>query len=141
LSFSGSLSQSFTVPKAMYIVSVMSVDSNGVESLPSGEFTVTTGIKDISTQGEPMLLMQNTPNPSDEATMISVMVNKDVTYQDAFISITDITGREVQRMKIALKKGVNEIIYNHGYNMSGIYTYTLVVDGKPLQSKRMVFTH
>jgi hypothetical protein len=84
-------------------------------------------------------LLQNKPNPSDEATMISVLVTDNITYKDAYISIRDMAGREVSQTKINLVKGVNEIIYQHGYDMSGTYLYTLIIDGKQMETKRMVF--
>jgi hypothetical protein len=34
---------------------------------------------------------------------------------------------------------MNELLYQHGYGMSGIYIYSLFVDGKLMQSKKMVF--
>ena len=139
--FTGSTTQTFTVPQGVYRVSVMSVDGNGIESLPIKEFTVTTGIDDVEAQSNGIVLLQNTPNPvGDEATIISVLVNKPITYRDAAIMVTDITGKEIQRLKIDLTTGMNEVWYKHGYGMSGIYTYTLVVDGKTLQSKRMEFS-
>jgi len=55
------------------------------------------------------------------------------------ISITDITGRAIKRIPLTLKEGVNEVQYDHGYNMTGIYLYTLIVDDKPIASKKMIF--
>jgi hypothetical protein len=73
--------------------------------------------------------------------MISVAVNDKINYKEAYITICDMNGKEISRTRITLSEGINEVMYEHGYNMSGTFIYTLVVDGKPVQSKRMVFTN
>ncbi|MCD6062328.1 MAG: putative aminopeptidase [Flavipsychrobacter sp.] len=136
----GGTTHTLAVSPGTYSISVMSVDANGIESLPSRELTAsTTGINDRYTK-QGIELLQNVPNPAgDEATRISVLVHQPISYQEALISITDITGREVLRKNIELKPGMNELLYQHGYGMSGIYIYSLFVDGKLMQSKKMVF--
>ncbi len=86
-------------------------------------------------------LLQNKPNPADEVTTISVAVNNAISYKEAYISIRDIAGKEIKRTPITLNNGINEIEYEHGYNMTGTFIYTLVIDGKPISSKRMVFAN
>ncbi len=132
------------LPTGNYIVSVASVDANGVESLFSKELMThvdNDAVPQVAQQVKNVELLQNKPNPADEATMISVMVNDPLQYKEAYISIRDLSGKEVKRSAIALNKGVNELMYEHGYNMVGTFIYTLVIDGAPLQSKRMVFTN
>jgi Peptidase family M28 len=142
--FTGDSVAALEVPPATYIVSVASVDASGVESLFSKELTATVlttnGIRAPAGSTPEVHLLQNKPNPSDEATMISVLVTDNIIYKDAYISIRDMAGREVSQIKISLAKGVNEIIYQHGYDMVGTYLYTLIIDGKQIESKRMVFT-
>lgn len=120
----------------------MSVDANGVESLPSKELTVKTGINDVSGVKKRIELLLNIPNPAgDETTRISVWVNEPISYREAKISITDITGKEIEKPDITLNTGTNEVLFKHGYRMSGTYTYTLLVDGRAVESKKMVFVH
>ncbi len=143
--FTGSLTDTIWVDSAKYIVSVASVDANGVESLFSKELLTTVhpvnGVPALHQPAKPVELLQNKPNPADEVTMKSVLVNDKISYKDAYISIRDLNGKEVKRSNITLNDGVNEIQYEHGYNMSGTFIYTLVIDGKPVESKRMVFTN
>ncbi len=143
--FTGAAEAALEVPPGNYIVSVASIDASGVESLFSrelmGAVLPTNGIMTITGAAPEVHLLQNQPNPSDEATMISVLVNDNIHYKEAFISIRDLNGKEVSRSNITLTKGVNEITYDHGYNMSGTYMYTLIIDGKPIETKRMVFTN
>ncbi len=130
------------LPTANYFISVASVDSKGVESLFSREvIRAVVGINDVPAPAHAVDLLQNKPNPADETTIISVLVNDLISYKQAFISIADLNGRHIKNIPITLIKGINEITYDHGYNMTGTYIYTLVVDGKPLQSKRMVFAN
>lgn len=136
----------FDIPLAStgnHIVSIASVDDKGVESLFSKELqvTVVAGVNSAPYIPRPVELMQNKPNPADEATMIGVLVNSTMSYKEAYISIKDLNGREVLRTPISLNEGMNEIIYDHGYNMSGTYMYSLVIDGNVVDSKRMVFAN
>lgn len=131
------------MPAGNYIASVASVDNNDVESLFSKELmlNITTGLKNYVDGGAAISLLQNKPNPYDEATTISVVVNRFTSYKEAHIAIFDLLGKEVVKLPIALKEGVNEVDYNHNYNMSGTFIYTLVIDGKKIQSRKMVFAN
>lgn len=86
-------------------------------------------------------LFQNKPNPFDEATIIDFQVFKPVSYSEAYILITDMQGREIKRLPTELKVGLNEVLYTHGYNATGVFAYSLVVDGKVVAAKRMVFAN
>jgi hypothetical protein len=129
------------MPGNNYIASVASVDGNGVESLFSKELMVSTvtGLQHIVTPENPFNLLQNRPNPSDEATTIVVVADKSINHKEGYISIADLLGKEIKRIPVILKEGINEVEYSHGYHMSGTYIYTLIIDGKPRQSKKMVF--
>lgn len=122
-------------------VSVASVDADGIESLFSEEKIARVGIGDAAYEKQPVELMQNHPNPFDGQTIISVLANEDMKGADAYISIADIAGKEIKRLKITLTPGMNEVMYEHGYNVTGTFTYTLVVNGQKLQTKRMVFAN
>ncbi len=143
--FTGATIAALEVPPANYIVSVASVDASGVESLFSRELTTsvlpTNGVTNVNAGGKDIELMQNQPNPADEATMISVLVRNTRNYKEAYICIRDLVGKEISRSPITLIPGVNEITYDHGYNMNGTFIYTLVIDGKVIESKRMVFAN
>lgn len=122
-------------------VSVASVDADGIESLFSGEKIASLNVQDVTKRNSGAELLQNRPNPFDGQTIIAVLADKDMSNAKAFISITDVAGKEVKRMPITLNQGVNEVMYEHGYNATGTYTYTLVLDGRKVQSKRMIFAN
>ncbi len=126
----------------IYFVSVASVDSLGIESLFSRELLQTpTGIKPFKGKNRAFELLQNRPNPFDEATIIGVKVNFRHDYNNAIIVIRDIQGKIVKEIPIDLSNEINEVTYEHGYGIVGIYSYSLVVDDKILVTKQMVFAN
>lgn len=129
------------MPQANYIVSVAAVDNNNIESLFSAEQMGKLSVQNQTNTHRNIELLQNVPNPFDEKTMISVKVNSNIQYKEAYINITDIQGRIIKRLPVNLQPGINEVIYEHGYNATGTYGYTLVIDGKPTQTNRMVFAN
>ena len=129
-------------PANVYYVSVMSVDTNGLESLPSREYMISlSGINELNKTLSDIQLLQNHPNPFDEATTISVLVNKPLEYKTAYISVKDMQGREITRLPVSLNKGMNEVYYTHGYHASGSIIYSLVIDGKIMETRQMVFAN
>jgi hypothetical protein len=138
-----------------FFVSVAGVDANGLESFFGAETSLTTrtvtaatakGIASTTSATlatpspyEGIQLLQNSPNPFDEATMITVVSSTDEYSGRAWINISSLDGRVVQRIRLPLKKGVNEVMYNHGYAIKGTYICSLLIDGLPVQSRKMVF--
>ena len=126
-------------------VSVASVDENGIESLFTGEVRPpeinAVGEVQAEVPAKNIELLQNRPNPFDEATWIGFFVHEKQNYQEAFVSISDLNGREISRIPVTLQVGSNEILYRHGYNHVGVYAYSLVVDGMVMDTKRMVFAN
>lgn len=126
-----------------YFISVSAVNDEGVESLFSPEKQVklnTTGIKSLSEQTGVELLSAY-PNPFDETTTIAIQVNKPLSNANNYLLITDLHGKEIRRMPLQLQSGMNEVVYEHGYHAVGVYQYTLFLDGKKVDTKRMVFSN
>src|SRR5688572_23128812 len=122
-------------------ISAASIDSNGVESLFSVEELVKlTGTEDPA-DNKSIELFQNRPNPFDESTTISFWVNDPSTVRDASIVITDLNGKKIREMPVEVTEGMNEVLFHHGYNMTGTYLYSLFVDGKLVGTKKMVFAN
>jgi hypothetical protein len=135
----------YPVQAANYFVSVASLDVNGMESLFSKEINIfdsQIGINELQAEdSKPFHLLQNKPNPFDEATIIGVYMKNPVKYKAAWISIEDLNGKEIERISINLNNEINEVQYVHGYGKSGSFTYSLFVDNQKLESKRMVFAN
>lgn len=133
-----------------FFISAATMNFKNVEGLFTGEtmvrlsdssMCVYTGLNDEEISGKGIELLQNKPNPFDEKTAISVFVHGNNDYQNAYLSITDLNGKEIKRLTMALHKGMNETLYEHGYHATGIYFYTLFVDGRVVQTRRMVFAN
>ncbi len=126
----------------VYDVSVMSVDTNGIESLPSTEYSSTvTNTDEVRGISKNIELLQNKPNPFDFATYIGVKVNSNVEYRDAYILVRDMQGKELKKLPIKLNEGTNEVLFEHGYSARGIYSYSLVIDGRQVASRQMIFAN
>jgi hypothetical protein len=132
-------------PTGPVYVSVATVDEWGAESLFSAE-----KIASISGDEEPgrgnsdpnYRLFQNRPNPFDEATWISFWVNElPRPAVSAAILVSDLQGRVIQNIPVALKAGMNEVLYTHGYGVRGTFAYTLFVGGKAVDSRQMIFAY
>ncbi len=126
-----------------HIFSVCSVDTNGIESLFSKELQVSVGGAAVNEwdKKQTVHLMQNKPNPFDEATSINVWVDDPLNFKKAEIVIRDISGKEIKRLPVTLYVGMNEVLYEHGYGFSGAYLYSLVVDGAVIQTRTMIFAN
>lgn len=147
-----------------YLASVASVDSNGITSIFSREYFA---VPDVNTDSavtddfpyslncsllntetipgnfkkSPVELLPCKPNPFSNFTIITVKVNENIPHSKAFILIADGRGNEISQLPVTLHPGMNEVRYKHDSDISGIYTYTLMIDGKPLQSRKMIFAN
>jgi len=144
-----------TVPyssNTTFYLSAAAVDANGTESQFSTEYQLSTQMvvlslpPDTSQPAPPpptyygIQLMPNKPNPFDEATMITIECGTDNFLDRTWLTISTIDGRLVQKIRVPLKKGINEVLFNHGYLMPpGVYVCSLIIDGLPVQSTKMVF--
>ncbi len=96
---------------------------------------------EVVMQEEAIELLQNVPNPFDEATMIRVVVNQPVAARAGQIVVHDINGRELTRLEVGLQPGINEVLYdfrNHDF-VPGTYSYSLTVEGQVVATRWMVY--
>lgn len=134
-----------------FYVSAAAVDANNTESQFSTEYTLSTGMvvleqKPDTTRPIPaadnyygIRLMPNRPNPFDESTMIAVASGTDVFADRTWVQISSLDGHIIERIRVPLHKGINEVVYNHGFGTSGVYICSLLIDGLPVQSTKMIF--
>ncbi|MFN0037370.1 MAG: M28 family peptidase [Saprospiraceae bacterium] len=135
----------FCNPTGVVYVSTAGVDAWGAESLFSVEKIAMTSATDEpgKDQAEPNFrLFQNRPNPFDEATWISFWVNElPPASQSAVIEISDLQGKIIQKISVALQQGLNEVLYTHGYGVRGTFAYALVLGGKTVDARQMIFAN
>ena len=121
-------------------ISAASIDSRGIESLFSAENLVKiTGTSEIAPHD--VELFQNKPNPADETTIISFWVKDPVAVHSAKIIVTSTEGKLVKEIPVNVHEGMNEVLFDHGYNMTGVYLYSLFVNDSLIATKKMVFAN
>lgn len=83
------------------------------------------------------VLYQNTPNPFTQNTEIQYFIpqNADV----AMISVYDLTGKELNQYRLN-EMGKSRLLINANEFAPGMYLYTLIVDGKEVDTKKMIIT-
>lgn len=80
-------------------------------------------------------LQQNVPNPFNQATTISYQLPQN--SKTASMKITDATGQLVKMIALP-SKGNGQINIDAAQLASGVYQYTLIADGKIIDSKKMM---
>lgn len=81
------------------------------------------------------MLLQNKPNPYSDKTSIEFEINENFSY--ASVIIFDLQGTLIKSLPI-LQKGKGQIVINGFELAAGMYLYTLVVDDKEVDTKRMI---
>lgn len=82
-------------------------------------------------------LEQNTPNPFSQNTEIRYFIPKE--SQSALLNVYNMNGMQIKSYKISERE--NGEITIHGSELqAGMYLYTLIVDGKEIDTKRMILT-
>jgi len=135
-----------------FYLSAAAVDANNTESQFSTEYQLSTAlvplylVPDTTRPPAPdpdyygIQLMPNKPNPFDESTLIVVQSGTDLFADRTWVNISAVDGRVVSQVRVRLKKGLNEVLFNHGFLMPpGVYICSLIIDGLPVQSTKMVF--
>lgn len=87
---------------------------------------------------EKLLLLslgQNKPNPFSNATTIEVCIPEDV--QKAFIYVYDLQGKKVEQVDITAR-GKQNIQLTSANLTDGMYLYSLIADGKVIETRRMI---
>ena len=87
---------------------------------------------------EKLLLLslgQNKPNPFSNTTTIEVCIPEDV--QKAFIYVYDLQGKKVEQVDITAR-GTQNIQLTSAQLTDGMYLYSLIADGKVVETRRMI---
>ena len=68
-------------------------------------------------------------------------MNEFPSYRQATIQVIDMGGKVIQELPVVLKQGMNEVMYTHGYGVRGAFQYVLLIDGKAVDARKMVFAN
>jgi len=90
------------------------------------------------TEAQLIVLEQNVPNPFAEQTTIAYSLNEGV--QKAQILFYNADGKLVNASELKAMAGKGELNVFASDLSNGLYSYTLVVDGKVMETKRMIKT-
>ncbi|MBL4656802.1 MAG: M28 family peptidase, partial [Flavobacteriales bacterium] len=141
-----------------YYISVASVDSFGMTSPFSTEsslaiasvstatapadplpyfFTCPNGINEFQNSMEQTISLRCIPNPTSGRTRITVGLKKVIHSGVAEIVIQDVSGKIIFRKGIELNTLVNELSFDGTQYATGIYIYSLVLDGAVLRSEKL----
>jgi len=91
--------------------------------------------QNIQLNGNGAYLEQNQPNPFNSNTLIKYNVPMDA--KDALVNIFDMNGQLIHS-EVITRTGTGEIQLKAGTTAAGTYSYSLVIDGQVLDTKRMV---
>jgi hypothetical protein len=98
----------------------------------------TPGMQNFSNAIERNILQQNFPNPAGNITIIPYSIK---TPGFVVIRVYDIFGQEIDTLVSEQKENSNyEVSWNTGNLSGGMYVYTLTVDNKFADAKKMIIT-
>ena len=80
-------------------------------------------------------MSQNEPNPFTHETVVKYTLP--LTISEAFMAVYDLTGKQITTFPIR-DRGVSSITLTSEKLSAGIYIYSIVADGKIVDSKRMI---
>ena len=104
-----------------------------IENLPG---TSNTSSSTLSSESTDAYLKQNMPNPFSQNTIIYCNVPSSV--KQAQLMIYSEEGRQIK--SFILNNGINDVTINAGSFSPGQYVYSLFIDGKNVDSKKMIIT-
>jgi hypothetical protein len=83
-----------------------------------------------------VILYQNQPNPFDGSTVIRFFIPENTTGT-AYVAFYDMYGKEVNKVEIK-EKGFGKIEANTENLASGIYSYSIIINEKVIDTKKMI---
>lgn len=95
----------------------------------------TTGITNNNMVETGFQMSQNEPNPFTHETVVKYTLPQ--TVSNAFMAVYDLTGKQITTFPIT-DKGSSSVTITSEKLTAGIYIYSIVADGKVVDSKRMI---
>ena len=82
-------------------------------------------------------LFQNSPNPFSEATEIKMSLPE--TTREAHVRVYNLEGKELKNIQVE-ERGEASIKISANDLSAGMYLYALIIDGKVVDTKRLILT-
>jgi trimeric autotransporter adhesin len=95
----------------------------------------TTGVDPLSINMTGFSMSQNEPNPFTHETLIRYVLPQQTGT--AFMNVYDLSGKQVKTFSLT-EKGAASIVMTSDKLAAGIYIYSIIADGKVMDSKRMI---
>ena len=95
-----------------------------------------TAIESATAEAKSSMLYQNTPNPFNGQTTIRFQIADGA--HSAYVCIFDMQGKQLQRHDLSTSD--NSLTIDGTQLGAGMYLYTLIVDGKEIDTKRMILS-
>lgn len=122
-----------------YYISVCNVN-NGIEGLFSDEFTtLVVGSEEQNVLDYGIYLLKSQPNPTRNDCDFIILSHLADKVNTAFIVITDLTGKEIQRIETSVDTGIRRIHFENSNGLKGLFFYSLIIDHKIIQTRKIVF--
>jgi len=113
-------------------------NASKTENVPESLDNVNHQYTNLNEKYEKATLAQNIPNPSTNSTKINYFIPSQT--KSAALIFTDISGKEVNRVKLN-NTGLGVLNVSLTDLPTSIYTYTLIVDEKAIDTKEMIVKH
>ena len=110
--------------------------NNGGAIVMSRAISGATDIEESAALTIPML-KQNNPNPFTENTVVEYYLPE--TVEKANLYIYDMNGKQIEQIPLT-ERGDASFTVNGGQLAAGMYLYSLIADGKVIDTKRMILT-
>jgi hypothetical protein len=124
------------VPLLIQSIKELSAKLDEAEKSNSRRVDGTTEIADVGNSLKTKLF-QNTPNPFTENTVIPCTIAENVTT--AMLYIYDLNGKQIDQHFVEGRGKTSVVIAGSSLD-AGMYLYSLIVDGKVIDTKRMILT-
>lgn len=96
---------------------------------------MSTSIEEATTDVDVVRMDQNSPNPFSESTMIKLNIPQSTTT--ANILIYDLNGKQIEKVSVDERGETNVTVYASNLE-SGMYIYSLILDGKVISTRKMI---
>lgn len=106
-----------------------------IEEMESKKGSETALINNVRENDVNAVLYQNSPNPFSTSSIVKLIIPN--SAKTALMYIYDMTGKQIDKLTISERGNVSLTLNNDKLN-SGMYLYSLIVDGKIIDTKRMI---